>query len=158
MSNMRKKMRLGVGDWLLIFVLLISLLSGFLRFREMRDQSVESDLSEHRVLLLTDAVHTSTADCLNVGELLYNAAGDAIGRVIQVERQALEVSVKTERGSVRGAWPIEEKCRLRVEITVLGTMRDGVLLLDGKTPLPVGAGQTLFSGRLMLSGVIVGAF
>ena len=158
MSRAKKIMRLGVGDLLLIFVLVISLLSGFLRFREVKNQLTLPDISEHRVLLLTDAIDASAADCLELGELLYNAAGEEIGRVVQVERQLLEVSVKTERGTVTGAWPIEQKCRLQVEIAILGTMRDGVLLLDGKTPLPVGNRQTLFAARLMLGGVIVGAF
>jgi hypothetical protein len=66
--------------------------------------------------------------------------------------------VKTSEGRLTGAWPIDQKCRLEVEIEVLGTVRDGVLLLDGRIPLPVGVGQTLFAEQLMLSGVVIGVF
>ena len=156
MSGKTKPTRLGIGDLFLLFVLLISVVSGFLRFREMKSSMIETDVAEYRILLLSEAMHTQSADCLREGEILYSAAGDAIGRVTDITLKPLEVRVEADAGGVTGVWPIEQKCRLLVEIAVLGRIRDGVLLLNGRIPIPVGLAQTLFGERMMLSGVVVG--
>ena len=156
MMGRSERRKLGVTDWFLLFLLLLSAVGGLLRRQERRQASDAIETAEYRLLLLSEVIDRTAADCLAEGETLYDAAGQAVGRVSRLQIRAAEIRREAEGKTVTGEWPMEVKCRLLVQIVATGALRDGVFLLNGRIPLPVGSYETLFSQRMRLHGEVVG--
>lgn len=145
----RGEMRGSVVDLFLLFLLLLSLVSGLIRWQESRARS-EEGLKTYRAVLLSETMVTESADCLEVGEWLFDPSGERVGRVTGISRVSAPLTLETDGGILRGEWEASKRCRLRVELEATGGERGGVLLLGGTSPLAVGGERVLFSERMRL--------
>ena len=139
----------SILDLFLVFLLLLAILSAVLRWER---QSRESDMPLEKYLLTLETAELAreSADCISVGERVYTPSGELLGEVTALEYLPVQITLASVGRYYRGEWPISERCVLRVEVTVLGRMRDGVLLHGGRVPLAVGTPQQLFSERAQL--------
>ena len=153
-----KRWRVGVIDLLLVLALLLLAVGGLLRWQTLRELREAVADGAYHLVLTVEAIDTASAECLAEGEVLYDAAGRALGRVIALRREAAELCMSTDGGTVTGEWPQELRCRLVVRVAVEGSRREGVLTPTGWSPMPVGETVTLFSRRLRLCGRVSGVF
>lgn len=158
MSGRENERRLGVADLFLLFLLLLSVVGMLLRWQGMRALNEVPQSEIYRVLLQSEIMDRTAADCLSEGEILYDGAGQRIGIVTALRIRTAEIEREIDGGRVTGTWPLEMRCRLQVEIALEGTLRDGVLLMNDRVPLPIGQEQTLFSRRLRLHGTVIGVW
>ena len=158
MMRGRREMRIGVMDLFLVLALVLSLVGGLLRWQTLRGVREQGDLEDYRLVLTVDEIDRSAADCIEVGEMLYDAAGMALGRVTALRREAAELRLQTRDGILTGVWPETLRCRLVIEISVRGSLFDGVLTPEGHSPLPIGETVTLFSRRLRVFGRVSALF
>ena len=146
----KKRDRRGsIVDLFLVLLLLLSLASGLIRWNQSRIQT-EEGVEIYRAVLLSGIVTPESADCLEVGEWIFDEAGERIGRVIAIDRIAAPLTVETGNAVVRGEWEMSKRCRLRVEVELNGRERDGVLLVDAVSPFGIGGERVLFSERMRL--------
>ena len=139
----------SILDLFLIVLLLVAVLGSVLRW-ERQNREIHQPLEQYRLILESVEMARESADCLAVGDILYTASGEAFGEVRVLEYLPARVTLISLGRYYRGEWPMSERCVLHVEVAVSGRMRDGVFLLGGRTPLAVGASQTLFSDRMQL--------
>lgn len=141
--------RISVIDLFLLLLLVLCLVGGLLRRQDARARREES-LERYRAVWISETLLSESADCLAVGEELFDLSGTSFGRVTAIERVTAPLVIETANGTVRGEWEIGERCRLRVEVEMAGSERGGVLLLGGTLPLGVGGARALFSERMRL--------
>ncbi len=147
---MKKKKETGrhrsMLDLFLILMLTVCLVGGGVRAYGLRTGVTpmeESILIE----LQSNGVDGQTAECLTVGELLYLQDGTVFGTVKEVKSLPLAVTLIANGSSYQGEWELSRRCRVQITVECAGSMRDGMFLLLGKTPMGVGETISLIGAR-----------
>ena len=137
--------RRTVLDLFLLLMLFLCLASGVLQWLDIRN--AEGIDREQGVLLefYSDGISAMTAECLRIGEALYQADGSCFGTLERIERLPLRASLMHDGKEFFGTWELEQKCRLRITVSASGSMHRGSFLYKGKTPLGIGEAIVLRS-------------
>lgn len=150
-TRLKKKRQKGsVFDLFLAFLLLFSILGGYLRNRELRALSEKESLREYRLVAVVEGIDPRVADCLAEGEVVFNGAGEEWGRVLAGTRHPTKVSFLSGGQTMRGEWDVTRKCDLYVELAFQGSEVGGRILQNGRSALLAEQRLTLYSARTVL--------
>lgn len=145
---MRRSGRRGsVLDLFLVLLLVFGTAGAVLRYREKRSEGSTASLSPYLVMAVVADLPRETAECLDVGELLYTGAGEEYGVVREVRSRPARWRVTANGTLYEGEWPEEVRRDLTVTLELWGNEREGVLLRQGRWPLLAGQRTVVYSNR-----------
>ncbi|MBQ9806613.1 MAG: hypothetical protein IJW49_08935 [Clostridia bacterium] len=148
---MRKKKETGrhrsMLDLFLILMLSVCLVGGGVRAYGLRTVASTPIQQSILVELQSDGVDGQSASCLTKGELLYLSDGTVFGTVTEVRSVPLTVTLIANGTSYHGEWDSARRCRIQITVECAGSMKDGMFLFLGKTPLGIGETLSLLGDR-----------
>lgn len=146
---MRKK-KGSILDLFLIFLLLLCIVGGLLRLRELRVQNAPVTTAPHTLTVAVARIDPRATDCIAVGELVYSESGELFGRVTAKETLPAKVTLLHEDAYVQGSWDAEIFVELRLSVEVDAVQSGRMLLHHATTPLSVGESFTICTERTEL--------
>ncbi len=144
----------SILDLFLTFLLLLCIVGGFLRMRELRVQAAPVKTAPHTLTLTVEKLSPQTAGCIAVGETVYTESGAVLGRVTAKETRPARVTLVQNGDAVSGEWDPALFVELRLEVEVDATVGERGLLLHATTPLSVGETLTLCTERTALRVIL----
>ena len=148
-----KHRRLGMIDAFLIVVLLLSGVGIALRIHARGDGAVVGDV-RGGVMVVARQAPASCADCIEIGETLYTADGNAFGRVIDVIRAPSRIYLYEDGKECVGEWDEQKYCDLTLLLEVEGTYDGAVFLQAGRYPVIMGKTVSLHGERVSLPWLV----
>jgi len=130
-------------DLFLILLLLLCVVGMILKDRNLSGSHESEQTQEFVITLCSRAVDASVLECIEVGESVYGKDGQPIGRVLEVASAAQPVTLIRDGKVYVGEWDRQRLCRVQLRVYTQGTVRDGVFLLLGRIPLPLGGTMIL---------------
>lgn len=150
---MSRTKRLHAIDLALLLLLTLSIVFCFLRFDRLRDPDT-AELDGYRMLLRLESLDPHLADCFSVGEEVRGADKEWRGRIVAIEvRDATEQLIHDGK-AYRATWDRDYKCTLLVTVETVASERDGVLYLDGRYAVGIGANLCICTDRTRVIGII----
>lgn len=146
-----KEKRGSILDLFLIFLLLLCLVGGLLRWRDLRTRGDSVATSPYLVTAVAHQVDPQVADCISVGELLYTESGMYFGRVTAMESSPTRVSLLSDGAYTEGSWDADWFVDLWLEVEIEATDGKQGILHNGRTPYALSERITLYSERTALS-------
>ena len=134
-------------DLFLICLLLLSLIGALLRTEGcFTDQ--KGLQNAYVVRLIAKRLPPSVVDCLEEGEWLFDAYGEAVGEVQTIRKKQTAVELYDEGEAYVGEWSMELYCNAEIDLLVFGTYEGDTLLLGGVRPLLIGEELLLRGDRM----------
>ena len=152
--KIRKRLRIGILDVLLVLCLLCAIVVGLLRALDMDGMAVGNE-EENHVRLFVEELPTGAIPHLHEGDLLYNAEGALFGRLASIEVLPVTVEILENGAFYRGEWDTSERCSLRLTVSVKGIHSDGVFLWEGRRAIPTGLSILLYGDLVHLNCVVM---
>ena len=140
----------SVLDLFLVCLILLSIVGVGMRWKVFYRDDNEKTLTGYRMTARMEGGDPRVVECLEVGERLYTAAGDAYGSIAQVSTAPTKIEILSNGVYHSGEWDPEVKCDLYVEIHFEGSENDGRVLWNGLCACLVGDSLTLYSERTAL--------
>ena len=125
-------------DLFLVLLLFLCVAGGVFRWIDMKSSQAPKVEQQFLLEFYSDGIDSMIVDCLQEGEVLYQNDGSTVGILVGVKQVPLSVSLISGGEEVAGTWGSDRKCRIHITARCDGTVRDGMLLLGGKTPLGIG--------------------
>ena len=145
---------MGGLDWFLILIAVLSGVGLLLRFRGLGGETGEAT-EEFAVYATWEGADARTVACLREGEVLYTAAGEVFGRVLDMEIEAMEVELIAGGEVYRLA--SQDRKRVELRLAVACRLSEGMLMRSGGEPLAVGQQIRLY-GRSVSVPITVSHF
>ena len=140
----------SVLDLFLILLLVLCAAGLLFRWQFIREKADDSSTEEIELVLESEAIDRQAAGCLSVGEVLYDASGEPIGRVISVLVETVDAEVLSEGSYYVGTWDRERLCKILVTVRCERHASSGGQTRVRGTLLSVGESVQLFSVRSAL--------
>ena len=141
-------------DLFLILLLLFSLAGLGLRWWNRR-QITDTALVPIELTLRMSAVPVEVAEQLASGDVLYAADGEEVGLLREIRREPSAIYEKKTEGYRRLELPADMAVDLVIRVALLGRPENGIFLLRGRVPLPIGAGVQLYTNTVELNATVV---
>ncbi len=140
----------SVLDLFLILLLLLCAAGLLFRWHLLRESETDRGTEQIELVLESEAIDPLAIGCLSVGDWLYQASGEPIGRVLTLSYGEVETEVLANGVYYVGAWDREHLCSIQVTVLCEGRVsEDGVMRAEGAL-LSVGESVQLFSARSAL--------
>lgn len=154
--NLRKKSEKHSHlDLFLILLAALVLIGSLVCIYGMRAFAAPSEQASFAVTLESRGIDALASNGLSVGESLFLADGSVLGNVAAIERFPMTETVFENGIAYTGEWDTDVRCCLRIRAVCRGTRREGVWLLEGKTPLGIGEILTLIGKKSEMDWRIV---
>ena len=149
MRDREEKKRIQATDCVLVLLLLLSLAG--IGWRAWYGVQPAEAGTETEVRMLWSDTDRRTAECLTVGEMLRTEAGAEFGRVTAVEPFAVTRFLPGDGQTVSGEVPDDERCNVRITVSVRLLQTDDGAMRENGQRLPLGATYLLFGDRVCAS-------
>lgn len=149
---MRERKSIGLLDVFVLILILLSVVGIVLRMQALR--IVEENDARYHALARVQMLHAETAECIEVGDLLYTADGTVYGRIEAVEVTPADVKLQSDGRIYLGAWDEKLYVDVKLEISVEGRISEGAFLRDGKHALLVGEDIQLRSDLVSFHAIV----
>jgi len=91
------------------------------------------------LMLYSNAIDGQIADCIAVGEAVYDQNGVYFGVVESLEVLPHSVLLESQGRFYSGEWDPQRLCRLRLRVSSVGSVRDGIFFWEQRTPISIGS-------------------
>lgn len=155
-DSMRK--RIGILDFFLIFLLLLSALGIFLRRQAIQKSGLATEQQHFLMQATVYGVTPEFLDCIDKGETVYFASGEAYGTVTDMQILPAQTDLLEDGVCYSGEWELSERCNVWFEISFYGTAGRDCPLWHGTRAVLVGQKMELYSERALLNITVNRAF
>jgi hypothetical protein len=138
-----KKRSFNALDWFLLFLILLSVASVLWRQHAPDQKSQEAVTLE--VALRVEQIPKEILACIEAGELLYTASGEAFGSILQIDIEPSKEYHVSEGDFYYDAPQGSDRFNLILLVSVQGTKSGDVFLQNGRVALLLGKELNLYS-------------
>lgn len=142
----------GLLDVFTVLILVFGAVGILLRMQMLRVAVTDEETAQ--ITLTVENFHTRGLDCVELGEMLYTAGGEAFGEVVEISYTPEETSLISDGVLYTGAPEDATRVRLSVRVSLLGRVTDGVFLREGKYAVMAGERLTLYGERCELRAYV----
>lgn len=141
-------------DLVLLFLLILSVVLILFRWQSQRENTVEQ--SPFLVTVKVMEVQPQVAQCLGVGETVYDAFGEVVGEITRITLSDATVTIKNGEGYATVTPPGYGLVTLELEIQAFGALDGGAFLRGGKRTMLIGEETVLYTRKTGLRYLVVG--
>ena len=134
----KSKGSLGLLDLVLLLLLAVGAVALGVRAYTRYTRESVSESATFLAVLDSGEVDPLMADSFAVGERLYLQNGSLFGKIMEIEKVPLSITLFSNGTAYTGAWDPSVRCRLHITVQCTGVLRNGSLLIGGKQPLGIG--------------------
>jgi len=138
----------SILDLFLVMLLILGPTGAVMRYRDLRIREEEGELASYRVRAVMRSLPRETAECAQEGVRLYTVAGEYVGTVASVTLSPTTVRLWKNGVLLEEIRQDGRVVDAEVELELYGILRNGVLLREGRYPMPAGGALLLYSDRL----------
>ena len=146
--------KVNLLDLVMLFLLILSVLMIPLRWKTQRELPIGTQ--PYIVTLRNTSVHPQIAQCLTVGEWVYDSQGETVGELLNVLNSEASMILTDGKALISAAPKEYAPVSLEIRIRVLGTTEGGMLMIGGKRMLPIGEEVQLYTKKTGLNYQVVG--